>query len=152
MCLAHVVSNDGVWQETECHSHTFPETELHSNVVYCWILGVGFYSAFLEIGILQAQRSLLSQDKIQKQLSEIQKKNVELERLQNDTAQELQRKEMQHVGAIVQEMRKVIETYAKEKKIDIVLEGRAGAIYANPALDITDEIVKRFDNQWKKRK
>lgn len=101
---------------------------------------------------LEAQRSLLSQDKIQKQLSEIQKKNVELERLQNDTAQELQRKEMQHVGAIVQEMRKVIETYAKEKKIDIVLEGRAGAIYANPALDITDEIVKRFDNQWKKRK
>lgn len=101
---------------------------------------------------LEAQRSLLSQEKIQKQLAEIQKKNVELERLQNDVTQELQRKEMQKVGSIIQEMRKVIETYAKEKKIDIVVEGKTGAIYASPSLDITDEIVKRFNVQWKKKK
>ncbi len=101
---------------------------------------------------LEAQRSLLSQDMIQKKSADIQKKNVELERLQNDTTQELQRKEMQHVGAIVQEMRVVIEKYAKEKKIDLVLEGKQGAIYANPSLDITNEIVKRFDSQWKNKK
>ena len=59
---------------------------------------------------------------------------------------------MQHVGAIVQEMRVVIEKYAKEKKIDLVLEGKQGAIYANPSLDITNEIVKRFDSQWKNKK
>lgn len=101
---------------------------------------------------VEAQRSVLSQDAIQRKLADIQKKKVELERLEKDTQDELQRKQMQFVGSIVQDMRKIITDYAKEKKIDLVLEAKeAGAIYANPGLDITAEIVKRFDAQWKQK-
>lgn len=102
---------------------------------------------------LEAQRSLLSQDMIQKKLADVQKKKVELERFEKDTSEELQRKQMQFVGAIVQDMRGVIQKYAEEKKIDLVIEVKeSGTIYANPSLDITDEIVKRFNEQWKNKK
>ncbi len=102
---------------------------------------------------LEAQRSLLSQDMVQKKLADVQKKKVELERLEKDTNEELQRKQMQFVGAIVQDMRGVIQKYAEEKKIDLVIEVKeSGTIYANPSLDITDEIVKRFNEQWKNKK
>lgn len=102
---------------------------------------------------LEAQRSLLSQDMVQKKLADIQKKKVELERLEKDTNEELQRKQMQFVGAIVQDMRAVIQKYAEEKKIDLVLEVKeSGTVYANPSLDITEEIVKRFNEQWKNKK
>lgn len=101
---------------------------------------------------VEAQRSVLSQDAVQKKLADIQKKKVELERLEKDTQDELQRKQMQFVGSIVQEMRTVITDYAKEKKIDLVIEAKeSGTIYANPTLDITDDIIKRFDAQWKQK-
>ena len=102
---------------------------------------------------LEAQRSVLSQDAVQKKLADIQKKKVELERLEKDTNEELQRKQMQFAGAIVQEMRGVIRKYAEEKKIDLVVEAKeTGAVYAAPSLDITNEIVKRFNEQWKNKK
>ena len=101
---------------------------------------------------LEAQRSLLSQEMVQKKISDIQKKKVELERLEKDTGDEFQRKQMQFVGAIVQEMRGVIQKYAEEKKIDLVVEAKAGAVYFNPTLDITNDIVKRFNEQWKNKK
>ena len=59
---------------------------------------------------------------------------------------------MQFVGSIVQEMRGVIQKYAEENKIDLVIEAKAGAVYFSPTLDITDNIVKRFNEQWKNKK
>lgn len=102
---------------------------------------------------LDAQRSVLSQDAIQKKLADIQKKKVELERLEKDTNDELQRKQMQLAGTIMQEMSKIIADYAKEKGLDLVLEAKeAGTVYASPKLNITDDIVKRFDTAWKNKK
>lgn len=102
---------------------------------------------------IEAQRSVLSQDAVQKKLADVQKKKVELERLEKDTADELQRKQMQLVGSIVTEMREVIAVFAKEKKFDLILEAKeAGTVYADPKLDVTEEIVKRYNTKWKSGK
>lgn len=102
---------------------------------------------------LEAQRSVLSQDAIQKKMVDIQKKKVELERLEKDTNDELQRKQMQLFSGIMQEMSKVIADYAKEKGFDLVLEAKeSGTVFASPKLNITDDIVKRFNSTWKNTK
>lgn len=101
---------------------------------------------------VETQRGVLSQAAVQKKLADVQKKKVELERLEKDTADDLQRKQMQLVGGIVGEMREIITAFAKEKKYDLILEAKeAGTAYSSPSLDITSEIVKRYNASWKKR-
>ncbi len=102
---------------------------------------------------IETQRGVLTQAALQKKVADVQKKKVELERLEKDTGDELQRKQMQLVSGIVVEMKKIIDAYAKEKKLDLILEAKeAGAAYVNPKLDITTEIIKRYNAVWKKKK
>jgi len=102
---------------------------------------------------IETQRGVLSQAAVQKKLADVQKKKIELERLEKDTSDDLQRKQMQLVGGIVGEMRDIIIAFAKEKKYDLILEAKeAGTAYSSPKLDITDEIVKRYNAAWKKRR
>lgn len=101
---------------------------------------------------IETQRGVLTQAALQKKVADVQKKKVELERLEKDTGDELQRKQMQLVSGIVVEMKEIIDAYAKEKKLDLILEAKeAGAAYVNPKLDITTEIVKRYNAVWKKK-
>lgn len=100
---------------------------------------------------VETQRSVLSQDAIQKKMADIQKKRVEFERLQKDTQDEIQNKQAQLLQPIIENMSKIISDYGKEKKLDLVVEARAGAVYFAPSIDITDEIVKRYDAQWKQK-
>jgi Skp family chaperone for outer membrane proteins len=45
-----------------------------------------------------------------------------------------------------QKLAPVVEQIATEKGLQIVFSARdVGALYFNPALDLTDEIIKRFD-------
>lgn len=100
---------------------------------------------------VETQRSVLSQDAIQKKMADIQKKRVEIERLQKDTQDELQNKQNILLQPIMEGMVKIISDYGKEKKLDLVVEARAGAVYFDPTIDITAEIVKRYDAKWKQK-
>lgn len=65
---------------------------------------------------VETQRSVLSQDAIQKKMADIQKKRVEFERLQKDTQDEIQNKQAQLLQPIIENMSKIISDYGKEKK------------------------------------
>ncbi|MBP9837845.1 MAG: OmpH family outer membrane protein [Proteobacteria bacterium] len=70
----------------------------------------------------------------------------ELKRSLQDAEESLRRKNMQLVGSLVEKIRKLVEEYAKEENYTMVLEKNGQSIiYANTDLDITDEIVKKFD-------
>ncbi len=103
-------------------------------------------------------------DKIQKQIKEIQKqlespvlsseakkkkeeklKQLKTEgiKLQIQAEQELQKIKAQAERKLVKDIQKIVEKYAKEHNIDIVLVG--GTLYQDEAIDITDEILKLYD-------
>ena len=50
--LVHVVTYDGVGQETGCKAQSLEQAELHGNVVNGRVLGIGLDIAFLEVGVL----------------------------------------------------------------------------------------------------
>ena len=103
-------------------------------------------------------------DKIQKEIKEIQKqlespvlspeakkkkeeklKQLKTEgiKLQIKAEQELQKIKAQAERKLVKDIQKIVEKYAKEHNIDIVMVG--GTLYQDKAIDITDEILKLYD-------
>ncbi|WP_297454851.1 OmpH family outer membrane protein [Persephonella sp.] len=103
-------------------------------------------------------------DKIQKEIKELQKqlespvlspeakkkkeeklKQLKTEgiKLQIKAEQELQKIKAQAERKLVKDIQKIVEKYAKEHNIDIVLVG--GTLYQDKAIDITDEILKLYD-------
>lgn len=78
--------------------------------------------------------------------------NKDVDKLQRDiqfakeNAQaELQQKQKDLETDFQQRMIPVVAEIAKEKGLDAVFTGESGTIYINPALDISEEVIKRID-------
>lgn len=64
---------------------------------------------------------------------------------------EVQKKEREFSRKAGVEIQKIVDALAKEKKINLVLEKhRSGVVFADKSMDITAEVIKRFDKKFKK--
>lgn len=80
--------------------------------------------------------------------SDIEKKTTERKRYEEDQTRDAQQLSNNLIQKIRTEMIAVIEALAKERGIELVLDAsspQSGIVTANPAIDITDEVVKRYD-------
>jgi Skp family chaperone for outer membrane proteins len=78
--------------------------------------------------------------------ADIDKKTTERKRYEEDQTREAQALSTNLIQKIRAEMVSVIEVLAKEKGLELVLDAAtSGVVTANPTIDITDEIVKRYD-------
>lgn len=101
---------------------------------------------------INKQKSSLSQNALNSKNMELNRKSVELERLQKDLQTEFQQKYAAQLEAISQELDPVVKDYAKEKKFDIIFILQPGMVaYYNDSIDITKEILSRFDIKWSKK-
>ncbi len=72
----------------------------------------------------------------------------DLKRSFQDKKEELRRENMRLVGDLVGKIRKIVETMAKEDDFGLILEkNNQGVLFSDPKLEITDEVVSRFDKQ-----
>jgi len=95
---------------------------------------------------LNTQRLTLTQEALMNLSSDIEKKKTERKRLSEDQYRDFQTFSGRLFTGIQNELLPVIEQIGKEKNFDIILDlGRSGAIYFNPAIDITQEVIKRYD-------
>lgn len=98
------------------------------------------------------QKASLSPSALQDKNLELNRKSVELERLEKDLQAEFQTAQAKKWDGILKEVEPVINDYAKEKGFDLVFIVQPGILaYANPAVDITKEIISRFDIKWSKK-
>ena len=98
------------------------------------------------------QKASLSPSALQDKNLELNRKSVELERLEKDLQAEFQTAQAKKWDGILKEVEPVINDYAKEKGFDLVFIVQPGILaYANPAVDITKEIISRFDIKWTKK-
>ena len=68
-----------------------------------------------------------------------------------EAQREVQLKEREFSRKAGAEIQKIVTAIAKEKKFNMVLEkNRSGLVYADAAMDITPEVIKRFDKKFKK--
>lgn len=101
---------------------------------------------------INKQKNSLSNSALNDKNIELNKKGVELDRLQKDLQAELQQTEALKLEAVFKELEPVVRDYAIEKKFDVVLLKQPGLIlYSKPEVDITKDIITRFDTKWSKQ-
>ncbi len=89
--------------------------------------------------------ALLSDDARATTQKEIDKLNVEIQRMQQDAEAEMQDLQQQLQLDFQRKLGPVIQQIALEKGLHMLLSTEAGLVWAEPSLDLTSEIIKRFD-------
>jgi outer membrane protein len=90
--------------------------------------------------------SLLSEDARAAAQKESEKLTVEIQRMQQDAEAEMQDLQQQLQLDFQRKLSPVIQQIATERNLHILLsQTDAGMVWAEPGLDLTNEIIKRFD-------
>ena len=66
-------------------------------------------------------------------------------RMQEDAQKDLQEAERKEMGALENRIGPIVKDYFKEKHYSLVLDARAGIIYADEVVDVTDDVLKRIN-------
>lgn len=67
-----------------------------------------------------------------------------LRRLKADLEEDLERKNNEFTAKLIQDLRKVVVDYQASKDYTLILE-KGNVVASDDAIDITDEIIKRYD-------
>jgi outer membrane protein len=95
---------------------------------------------------LNTGRLTMTNDALMGIQADIDKKTTERKRYEEDQTREAQLLSQNLIQKIRGEMVAVIETLAKERGLELVLDAaNSGVVTAAPTVDITDEVVKRYD-------
>ena len=96
---------------------------------------------------LESQSSALSPDAKREKEKALARKARDFEDKYRDIQEQVQRDEYRTAQPIVNELLKIAQQIGKEGGYTLVIEGsKAGVIYAPEAVDITDEVIKRYDS------
>lgn len=97
---------------------------------------------------IEKKAMLLSPDVKKEKEETLQRKVRDLRRLAEDYEKELAKKDQTLTKQIVEELAGVIRRYGKEKGYLLILEKRnAGVIYGDEGADLTEEVLKAYDQE-----
>lgn len=100
---------------------------------------------------LEKRGMVMSESVRREKEREYQTKLRDLQRLQTDYQDELRRKDQELTEKILRDLEAVIKKIGEEGKYTIILEKNQPTIlYISSALDLTEEVIKRFDQQKQK--
>lgn len=94
---------------------------------------------------LDKQSGVLKPEALQARYEELQKKVVALQETAGRLQQELQTKQQAEMGRMLQKMQTVIADIAQKEGVTYVLEKNTGILYAPPSLDLTNELIRKFN-------
>ena len=95
---------------------------------------------------LTTQRMTLSNETAIQLQSDLERKTTARKRREEDGGREGQQLQMTLIQKIRGEMVGVIDGLAKEKGLDLILDlAESGTVFFNPTIDITDEVIRRYD-------
>ena len=95
---------------------------------------------------LNTQRLTLTNEAIIQLTSDIDKKRTDRKRQAEDAMRELQDLRLKLFQKVQNELLPIIEGIGKENNLEIILDlGNSGAIYFNPTIDLTEEVIRRYN-------
>jgi outer membrane protein len=95
---------------------------------------------------LQQGGAVLSEAARGQAQKEVDRLTVEIDRFQQDANAEVQEMQQQLQAEFQDKLRPVLDGVVKELGVGLLFSaGDAGAIFIDPSLDITGEVIKRFD-------
>ena len=94
------------------------------------------------------KKSVVLSDKAKgEQAMQLQQKYAEIMQAKQKAQLEMQQDEIKETQPILKGLGDLIEGVAKEAKVDMVVESRAGLLYAADKVDLTDSLVKKYDSK-----
>ena len=95
---------------------------------------------------LNTQRLTLSQEALTNLMAHLDKQRTERTRFVEDSRRELNDLQMRLFKRLQNELRPIISEIGKEQNLDIIFDmGGSGIIYFNPAVDLTAEVIQKYD-------
>lgn len=95
---------------------------------------------------IETGRLSLSEDKLQEYQAELERKVIELKRLEDDANRELQRVRTNKLGAIERQIMPVINQVGSEGGYTLIFNKfQSGLVFALNEVDITDQVLARFN-------
>lgn len=97
---------------------------------------------------LDKRGPLMTADARREKEEQLDRKRRDAARLADDFQRDLVRKEQQLAQKVLQELRGVIERVGRQRGFYMIVEARnAGVLYAAAEADITDEIIRAYDQE-----
>jgi len=95
---------------------------------------------------LNTQRLTLSEESVLQLSSDLDRKRTDRKRKAEDSFKELQALQMRLFNRVQSELLPIIEQIGKDQGFDIIFDlSKSGSVYFNPTLDVTDEVIKKYD-------
>jgi Skp family chaperone for outer membrane proteins len=95
---------------------------------------------------LNTQRLTLSQEALGNLASDLDKQRTDRARFVEDSRRELNDLQLRLFNRLQNELRPIIEEIGKERNMDLIFDANgSGIIYFNPAIDITQEVIQKYD-------
>ena len=97
---------------------------------------------------LESQRSTLTDSKIADLQKQIEDKSIALKRFDDDAQQQLEENKRKELDGLEKQIMPIIQELGKEKKLLLIFNKfQSGLVYADDSVDITDEVLKRFNTR-----
>jgi outer membrane protein len=95
---------------------------------------------------LSTQRLTLTDEAAMQINSDLERKKTDQKRLSEDAVREIQELQYRLFNKVQSELIPIIEGLGKEKGMDVIFDlAKSGAVYVNPVIDLTDEVIRRYD-------
>ncbi len=95
---------------------------------------------------LNTQRLTLTPEALRNLTTDLQRKQTERNRFYEDAGQEMNELADRLFQRIQNELLPIIEQMGKENGLDVIFDlGKSGAIYFSPSVDITADVILRYD-------
>ncbi len=95
---------------------------------------------------LETQSGVMSDQARKKKEDELSRLTTEYQRAASDSQGEVRKKERELTGRIVTDLKKMIEVIARDNNFSLVLDyNPTVVIAADSSIDITDMVIKKFD-------
>jgi len=95
---------------------------------------------------INTQRLTLAEEALYNMNADLQKKQTDRKRLAEDAVRDFQDLQVKLFNKVQSELIPIIEALGKEKGFDLILDlAKSGAVYYNPSVDLTEDVIKRYD-------
>ena len=100
---------------------------------------------------IEKQASVLSAEARKTKEDELEKSVREYQRIVQDSQSEIKKKEAELTDTILKDIREMIEKIGEEEGYSLIIE-KGMILYSSKGIDITDTLLKRYDESKKSKK
>jgi len=95
---------------------------------------------------INKQRFTVSEERLAEMTKELEDKNIEIRRFEDDAKRELDEARRRELGGLEEQILPIINQIGQDQGITVIFNKfQSGLVYADETVDITDEVIRQFN-------